>query len=527
MTTADHKILITTSGLGSRLGSLTEHTNKSLVKVGDKPSISHILDFYGKHSKFVITIGHHGDKVVQFLDLTYKDWNFEFVKVDKYEGKGSSLGYSMSLCKDVIKTPFIFHACDTIIKEETPPHFQGNWLVGCKSYDYSNYRTLAVDGYKILKVREKGDINPLYCYAGVAGIWDHGLFFALLDRSLSERGEASDADVINAMVDSVEFKLVEVDEENWLDIGNSSSLNSARSKIKKTCEVLEKNEESIFFKDDLVIKFFSDKNIAKNRVTRASMLCDFVPKIIDSRENFYSYKREEGTVFSDCANPQLFKNFLFWARDNFWQKKEPKEDFKDICGRFYLEKTISRAQIHLAGRIDEDQIINGIKVPRFNDLIKNIDKDWISDGIPVRFHGDFILDNILVKKDGSFVLIDWRQDFNGILDYGDLYYDISKMNHNLTVNHEIVNKKLYKNKEVNQNEKICDIMCSARLMECKKILMGFARDMGLDVKKVEVLTALIWINMSGVHDDEFGKFLFNWGKYNLSLSLCSESKFQI
>ena len=43
---AEYKVLITTSGIGSRLGNLTEYTNKGLVRVGKKPSISYIIESY-------------------------------------------------------------------------------------------------------------------------------------------------------------------------------------------------------------------------------------------------------------------------------------------------------------------------------------------------------------------------------------------------------------------------------------------------------------------------------------------------
>ena len=46
----DHKVLITTSGIGSRLGKLTDFTNKSLVRIGDKPAISHIVEYYPKNT---------------------------------------------------------------------------------------------------------------------------------------------------------------------------------------------------------------------------------------------------------------------------------------------------------------------------------------------------------------------------------------------------------------------------------------------------------------------------------------------
>ena len=42
----EYKVLITTSGLGSRLGELTDYTNKSLVRVTDKPAISNIIESY-------------------------------------------------------------------------------------------------------------------------------------------------------------------------------------------------------------------------------------------------------------------------------------------------------------------------------------------------------------------------------------------------------------------------------------------------------------------------------------------------
>ena len=53
----EFKVLITTSGLGSRLGELTDYTNKSLVRINDKPSLSHIIESYDKK-----TFGNHKTK---------------------------------------------------------------------------------------------------------------------------------------------------------------------------------------------------------------------------------------------------------------------------------------------------------------------------------------------------------------------------------------------------------------------------------------------------------------------------------
>ena len=40
------KIIITTSGIGSRLGKLTKYTNKSLVRVGNQYVIDYIISKY-------------------------------------------------------------------------------------------------------------------------------------------------------------------------------------------------------------------------------------------------------------------------------------------------------------------------------------------------------------------------------------------------------------------------------------------------------------------------------------------------
>ncbi len=275
----EHKILITTSGTGSRLGSLTDYTNKSLVRVGDKPIISHILDYYGKSHKFVITIGHHGDKVKQYISIAHKHWQIQFVNIDKYEGPGSSLGYSISLCEQFLNCPFIFHACDTIIK--TPSiEVDKNWILGSFKKDSSHYRTILSDACKVLRIKEKGEIDIKCCYAGVAGIKDYKVFFESLNHHLKTNSNTSDADAINLMLPKCSFQLKEISEDDWLDIGNVTSLKETRTKYKTSADVLEKKDEEIYFYEDLVIKFFSNKEISENRVKRAKNLKNITPEII-------------------------------------------------------------------------------------------------------------------------------------------------------------------------------------------------------------------------------------------------------
>ena len=40
-----------------------------------------------------------------------------------------------------------------------------------------------------------------------------------------------------------------------------------------------------------------------------------------------------------------------------------------------------------------------------------------------------------------------------------------------------------------------------------------------DLKKINLLTSIIWINMAPLHEYPFNNFLFNFGKYNLYKTL--------
>ena len=507
---ADHKVLITTSGIGSRLGKLTDFTNKSLVRIGDKPAISHIIEYYPEDTSFVITLGHFGSYVKEFLELAYPNKNFTFVNVNNFKGPGSSLGHSILQAKSELQCPFIFHASDTILtQEDVIPDLKHNWCAGAYKVETSQYRTLRTNNGWVDTIAEKGEINFDYPYIGLCGIKDYNLFWECLEL-LPNNHSLSDVHVINEMLNTVTFNFHKIN--NWLDIGNTTELNKTREYFGSSIKVLDKNNESIYFFDDFVIKFFSDTNINKNRVKRALMLEGLVPNIVKHTSNFYKYEKAEGNLFAKSVNENTFSSFLNWAKNNLWEFKSTN-NFSQKCFDFYLFKTSKRIDQYLESKNDTSEIINGELIPPIEELLSQIDTNWLCEGIPTQFHGDFILDNVIETKDG-FCLIDWRQDFANDLEVGDIYYDLAKLNHNLIVNHDIVDKKLF-----NSSPKDCHILCNSTLLRCRDLLHKFIIENKYDLKKVEVLSSIIWINMAPLHEYPFNKFLFNFGKYNLYKTL--------
>lgn len=514
-----YKVLITTSGIGSRLGEITKYTNKALVRIGDKPSISHIIEKYPSSTTFVITLGYFGEQVKDFLEIAYPDKKFEFIFVDNYEGKGSSLLYSMNCAKKLLQEPFVFHACDTIIEDEVKgPSY--NWIAGYKGNGSSNYASLSTVGLDVSEMHFKGFINCDYLHVGIVGVNDFKIFWNIATDILVNKAEDSsigDVDVLKSLVKICNYKINEV--KKWHDIGNIDSLEIARIKYKDNdFHVLDKLAESIFKIDNKVIKFFSDPKTLKDRVSRVQFLNNTVPEMELVKNNFYKYSYVKGELFSKVANRFNFIELIKWAEKNLWiEVKTDVKKFYEGCFDFYINKTKKRVNEFLKKKsiIDKNTIINGESISTIEKLLLQINEKVLCEGKPTHFHGDFILDNILKINNTDFKLIDWRQDFASNIEAGDMYYDLAKLAHNLVVNHEMIdNNNFYINIEsdgvVNLN-----IHRLQTLVDCENIYFSYLHENGYDVTKVKLLRAIIWLNMSPLHHHPFDNFLFYFGKYEL------------
>ena len=513
---ADYKVLLTTSGLGSRLGNLTKFTNKSLVRIGDKSVISHIIESYPQDVEFVVTLGHYGSHVRQYLTLAHSDRKIQFIEIDNYVGEGSSLLYSISLCEEYLQTSFVFHACDTILPKNyiNDVDFSSNWSIGGSGENSQSYRTINAVNGKIASINEKGEQNFDYVYVGVSGIKDYQEFWRICNDTLStiKTSDLSDCHVIREMNN---FNIITIDD--WYDIGNVDALKRTRSKIKGTVHVLDKEDENIFVFDDFVIKFFYNKKICSDRVARTKNLRGLVPTLLGSTENFYKYQFVKADLLANSINLLKFVDLLSWSKQNLWIQKED-ESYKENALSFYKDKTLKRIDKFLEKYNLEDSvdIINGIEVPPIKEVIEQINFESLIGKNPTGFHGDFILDNILIGKNG-FTLIDWRQDFNGSIDAGDMHYDLAKLNHNLTLSHQVLADNHFKISC--KDEVTCDVYVKKTNIECQEYLQDFCYNNKIDYSNIKILSSIIWINMAPLHEHPLDMFLYYFGKYNLFLNL--------
>ena len=517
-----HKVIISTVGLGSRLESLTKYKNKSLVALNNQPVISHQINFFEPDTEFVVALGYKGSLVREYLELAHPNRNITFHEVSPFAGEGSSLGFTLISCKQYLQEPFIFLSCDTIVTEPIPkPDF--NWVGYCKHSNPSNqYRTVNIIEHKIDKILEKDE--KIFCdsknYIGLCGIYDYKLFweaYSSCDPKLLLQGESVG---LRALLDARQIEGIPF---TWFDTGNLHSLDASRKSFSQqdSPNILVKEDEDIWFVNESVIKFFSNSKIVRDRVLRAGQLDGFVPPIVSAKNNMYLYHKLTGKVVSDCIDIELFRKLLDFS-SYFWQpinNIQGHSEIREYCYQFYKHKTLARVQQfqkRYAG-FDGEITVNGINLPSTIDQLNLLNWHELCDGIPVRFHGDYHFENILYNNaDGKFMLLDWRQDFAGNLSWGDIYYDLAKLLHGLIVNHDYVANDLYSVNNKGSNSYMIDIRQRLIYFDCINELKLWCSKNNLSFTRVQIICALIFLNISPLHHQPYANFLHLLGKKMLS-----------
>ncbi len=518
-----YRVVIPTAGIGFRLKGLTKYINKSLVGIANRPTISHLIEQFPDDCEFVIALGHKGDLVRDFLELSYPNRNFFFVDVDPYEGSESGLGLSLLACEQYLQQPFVFISCDTLVKGDIhePNH---NWMGYAQVDNLLQYRTLRIDDSNVSEICEKGVIKKnIHAYIGLSGIHDYQTFWQEMNSGGNIAIEQGESHGMRSIINTANASAYEF---TWFDTGNPEALEITRQAYSQPNEpnILEKENEAIWFIDDSVVKYSDDRNFIANRVKRVNELKGFVPDIYAYRSNMYCYKKVEAEVLSNAVTIPIFDKLMthcqnFWVDYSLDSKQEL--DFKKNCLKFYKDKTLERIQLFYKNfdKADSNELINGEEMPLLSDLLNLIDWKWMSEGHAGRFHGDFHFENILWSKDDEkFTFLDWRQDFAGDLSIGDIYYDLAKLMHGLIVNHGIIYDDQYfaswENGEIKYNLHRKQI-----LVECEQRFNSWIVSSGYDLKKVRMLTALIYLNIAALHHHPYSLLLYGLGKKMLKNEL--------
>ena len=158
-------------------------------------------------------------------------------------------------------------------------------------------------------------------------------------------------------------------------------------------------------------------------------------------------------------------------------------------------------------------------MPTLSNLLNYIDWKDLTNGLPGRFHGDLHFENILYdSKKKNFTFLDWRQDFGGNLEVGDIYYDLGKLLHGLIVSHEVIVKNHFF-VEWRNNKILFKLNRRLILEKCEIRFNQWCIKNNFSLKKIRILTALIYLNISALHHYPYSFLLYALGKKMLKKEL--------
>lgn len=511
------KLFISTAGIGSRVSGLGMVPNKSMLPINYEATITKILDKFDNDVEVLIALGHQAELVKSFITLAHPEKKIKFVKVDNYNGPGSGAGFTLKFCKRYLQCPFIYTACDTITAER-PKFEKYNWMGISKTKITERYlifdKKSKYSGYSFFNKKRYFEISKTKklfdAFIGLANIYDYKLFWKGFESNIqledNELQFSNGLYFLNTKIKLKKFK--------WLDTGTNESYVDTLNYFKDKTQ--RKHGEIVYIIKNRVIKYFSDKNKCRKLKQRAQKLGHNVPKIITSPDNFLVYEYVKGKHLTE-VNEKLFRKFLKSLKENFWKKKNvDRVKFKFCCKEFYKDKTYERVAltINQNPNLDKAKKINRVKIPSIYKILKKVKWNMLKNGVPVNFHGDLQPENIIVTSDKRFKLIDWRTDFSNLA-YGDIYYDFSKLNHMLTVNtKKVINGKISV-KYKNNYEVTYSFETTKKLLNFQKILYDYILKNNYDLKKVKLITALIYLNISKFYESPYSELLFYHGKFQL------------
>ena len=518
------KLCILAAGKGSR-NSFSKILPKGFLPVDNKPGLTHLIDSFPNVVEITIAIGSRGDIYKQFLPMLYPKLKFNFVEIKNYDGPGSGPGASLIECEKYLDDEFVLIPTDAFVDESIEDSWSTNWMGVSKVNSTRLYCLLDTnDNNEILEIYDKNPDAPVSTlengFNGIAFIKDYEIFFkSLKENKNTISGEIQVSNGFTGLLSKnngpgLQTKRI----DSWHDYGSNENYINLIQKFEN--QNLIKNDEFTYIHNDTVYKYSVDKQMVKNKIYRAQRLSNHIPNLEETTDNFYSYSYVEGNLLNEEKSKDVFLNFLDYLKVNFLKEikldHDKRHEFNQSCQIFYKDKTLKRLDdFWNRTKVDDQNIkINGQSCESVRSLIKKIDWEHLSNGIPYNFHGDLQPENI-IHNNGVFTLIDWRDSFGKSNEHGDIYYDLAKLDHALLLSGKTVRAKLYDINETS-NEVFLNFKLDFNLVEYRKIFHIFLKENNYDLFKVKLLTSLIYLNIASLYDGEYSKFLYYLGQLKLN-----------
>jgi bifunctional UDP-N-acetylglucosamine pyrophosphorylase/glucosamine-1-phosphate N-acetyltransferase len=229
------RAIVLASGKGTRLNEITKDLPKSMVIIGNKPILEHIISNLRENRirNITLVVGYKKEKIIDY----FSDGKKFGVKISYAEQKKPDAGTADAVCsveKIIGEDRFLLIYGDVVfekdlIKELTSKSKKSNFIICVKKVENpENYGVVEIKNGRVVRVVEKMQNPPSNLVNAGIYILPKEIFTAINKTKPSKRGEYELTDSIQILIDGgfeCEFVLVG---GFWIDIGNKENLMIAK-----------------------------------------------------------------------------------------------------------------------------------------------------------------------------------------------------------------------------------------------------------------------------------------------------------
>lgn len=507
-------VCVLAAGRGTRMGFADGALHKALVPLGNRAVLSHVLGTFPPSSRFVIAVGHLREQIEAYVSLAHPDLDVTFVEVENYAGPGSGPGLSLLACSEHLQEPFVLTASDSLIAS-LPPLGDRSWMGVAPVDDPLSYLTLELDPERRVVGFQERTGPSREAFVGVAYITQPDVYFDGVRHAAAE-GELQVTPGFAALAETG-IDGVEVD---WTDVGTTETYAAARARFEEEPHGNRVAMDVTYLLEDRVVKWFREPSGADRRIERHRDLGDAVPALIASPSGWLAYEKVPGDTLRDAFDGDGVRKFLSWASSTVWSPRGDSTAFRDAVRRFYGDKTLTRLRMYLDARGGAEPlpglVLNGLPTPTVEEALERELDDLVRAAVPTGFHGDLHEGNVIAGPEG-FRLIDWRDDFGGLRDRGDQLYDLAKLVHTLELPESVMFAGTFRDEPDGTNGLIVTHEDTAQRAAARAAFWTAAAHLGVDVRALGVLDALVFINMAPLYDTRLGDHLYYLGRWLLEV----------
>lgn len=494
-----------------------------IYPINQKIAFDYIYDQYKNlHTKVDIICYENADKVERRLRKVIGNE----IKVRKLP-ELHDLGYTILYAIENIDEPVVINFADTIVMDPIAD-ISGDAFFYQEDYMSETWTYFDEGNGIITHIYDKEAINEEIkkkLFVGVFKIINTHDFSECLKNAVQQKNKKMNSFYYALELYSKKHPMQAVLTNNWFDIGHEDKYYNSKLEVRarefnhitidKNRGILKKTSDD---KDKFIgeikwyLKLPADVEYVRPRIFNYST--SYVNPYV-SMEYYAYHTVHELFLYGDLTLQQWIDIFnrIRFVCDDFKRYTVQDANIRPALEEMYLTKTLQRFE-----KMKKDErfitffespiVVNGERYLPLNEIIITLEKaipEMLYDVDTFNIiHGDLCFANIMVDSNFSFIkVIDPRGKFGTYDIYGDFRYELAKLFHSVDGKYDFIIKDLF---DLDYNSETACI--NYRIQNRKRdfnlykvFLDTFSAEVGGDLKKIELIEALLFLSMIPLHGE--------------------------